>query len=120
MPFNSAPRLAAIDIGTNSFHMIMAAVRANGTFTVLGREKEVVRLGEGSTDMKHLSDAAITRGIAVLKRFTPTAYTPGAEIRAVATSAVREALNRDAFVERVRRDIWICQPLPQASGCATG
>ncbi|MBL0173967.1 MAG: Ppx/GppA family phosphatase [Ignavibacteria bacterium] len=107
MPFKDAPRLAAIDIGTNSFHMIVAAVRANGTFTVLGREKEVVRLGEGSTDMKHLSDAAITRGIAVLKRFKLIAENHGAEIRAVATSAVREALNREAFVERVRRDIGV-------------
>ena len=106
-PPHSATRLAAIDIGTNSFHMIVAAVRANGTFTVLGREKEVVRLGEGSSDMKHLSSEAMDRGIAVLKRFALIAENHEAEIRAVATSAVREALNRDRFVERVRAEIGI-------------
>jgi exopolyphosphatase/guanosine-5'-triphosphate,3'-diphosphate pyrophosphatase len=104
---HAGTRLAAIDIGTNSFHMIVAEVRANGNFTVLGREKEVVRLGEGSSDMKHLSDGAIDRGIAVLKRFALIAENHRAEIHAVATSAVREALNRDRFVERVRQEIGI-------------
>jgi exopolyphosphatase / guanosine-5'-triphosphate,3'-diphosphate pyrophosphatase len=100
--------LAAIDIGTNSFHLIVAEVGAvSGRFRVLDREKEIVRLGSGSSDMKHLSVAAMQRGIETLLRFKRIADAAGANIRAVATSAVREALNRDDFVQRVKNKAGI-------------
>jgi exopolyphosphatase / guanosine-5'-triphosphate,3'-diphosphate pyrophosphatase len=98
-------KLAAIDIGTNSFHLVVADVKNDGKFKVLGREKEVVRLGEGFSDMKHLGEPAMLRAIDVLKRFSQIIAHHGAAARAVATSAVREALNRDEFVARVRSEI---------------
>lgn len=104
---NVPRRLAAIDIGTNSFHLVVAETRPRGKFVVLDRDKEVVRLGEGMTDMKHLGDAAMGRALAVLKRFALIARTARAPVRAVATSAVREALNRDRFIRRVRRETGI-------------
>ena len=103
----SPTRLAAIDIGTNSFHLIVAEARPNGKFTVLGREKEVIRLGEGSSDMKRLGAAAMDRGMEALRRFSLIAEQHDARVRAVATSAVREASNRDVFVERVRAELGL-------------
>lgn len=100
-------RLAAIDLGTNSFHLVIADVKSNGKFTVLGKDKEVVRLGEGMSDMKHLSDEAMDRAVDTLRRFSLIAQTHDAPIRAIATSAVREAQNRDRFLQRVREELHI-------------
>ena len=100
--------LAAIDIGTNSFHVVIAEINVTtGRFRILVKDKEIVRLGSGSTDMKYISEAAMNRGIAALKRFQATAETYSAEIRAIATSAVREALNRDEFLRRVKSETGI-------------
>jgi exopolyphosphatase/guanosine-5'-triphosphate,3'-diphosphate pyrophosphatase len=91
--------VAAIDIGTNSFHLVVARPTGNNRFDILARDKEVVRLGTGSGDMKELQADAIERGVAALGRFRRIADTFGAEVYAVATSAVREAENRDEFLE---------------------
>ena len=100
---NPTKILAAIDIGTNSFHLVIAEVNlTSGRFRILGKDKEIVRLGSGSTDMKYISETAMNRGIAALKRFCTIAESHSAEIRAIATSAVREALNKDEFLRRVR------------------
>ncbi len=92
--------IAAIDIGTNSVHMVVARVVGNGRFEIITREKEMVRLGHGPGDMKELSDDAIDRGVAALGRCRTIADSFGAELHAVATSAVREAENRDVFLRR--------------------
>jgi exopolyphosphatase / guanosine-5'-triphosphate,3'-diphosphate pyrophosphatase len=102
------PRLAAIDIGTNSFHLIIVEVDTNtGSFNILGREKENVRLGSGSTDMKYLNDEAMARGIDALKRFKGLADSAEASVRAIATSAVREARNQREFIVRVNHETGI-------------
>jgi exopolyphosphatase/guanosine-5'-triphosphate,3'-diphosphate pyrophosphatase len=93
--------LAAVDIGTNSVHLVVARVDEN-SIEVLEREKEMVRLGSSAGDMKRLTPAAIDRGIEALARFRQVAEIRGATIRAVATSAVREAENRADFIERAR------------------
>ena len=61
--------IAAIDIGTNSIHMVIARQLDGGTPEILGREKDPVRLGRGSTDMKRLEADAIDRAVATLARF---------------------------------------------------
>ena len=99
--------LAAVDVGTNSLHLVVARVLPNRRFEVLASEKEVVRLGTGSGDMKQLSPAAIERGVACLSRFRQMAAVFGAELRAVATSAVREADNRHTVLERARRETGV-------------
>ncbi len=102
------PRLAAIDIGTNSFHLIIVEVDTKtGSFNILGREKENVRLGSGSTDMKYMNPEAIERGIESLKRFKGLADSAEASVRAIATSAVREAKNQQEFIKRVREETGI-------------
>lgn len=93
-------RIAAIDVGTNSVHMVVADVDAGG-FTVVATEKEVVRLGEGSDGMDHISPAALRRGVAAIVLMSHIADGLGARVRAVATSAVREASNKEEFLAAV-------------------
>ncbi len=105
---NQKKNFAAIDIGTNSFHLVAAEINTvTGRFKILGKEKEVVRLGSGSTDMKYLTEAVMNRGIAVLKRFRTVADAFHADVRAVATSAVREATNKPEFLRRVKMETGI-------------
>lgn len=91
---------AAVDIGTNSFHLIIVKVKNNGHFEIIDTDKEVIRLGEGSaSDIKQIHPESILRAIACLRRFKGIADSHNAELRAVATSAVRESLNKREFQE---------------------
>ena len=99
--------LAAVDIGTNSVHLVVARVRGPQGLEVLEREKEMVRLGSGGGDMKHLDEGAIDRGIAALARFREVADVHGAAVTAVATSAVREAENRRVFLQRASTEAGV-------------
>jgi exopolyphosphatase / guanosine-5'-triphosphate,3'-diphosphate pyrophosphatase len=103
-----AQRLAAIDMGTNSFHLVVVEFdKQNGSLKVIDREKVVVRLGSGITDMKHLSEDAMHRGIDALRKFKIIADNHEASIRAIATSAVREALNRLDFLKRIKSELGL-------------
>ncbi len=97
---------AAIDIGTNSIHLLVARVTPEG-FDVIASEKETVRLGSGLGRMRRLSTDAIDRGVAALTRMGQLAVAAGADISAVATSAVREADNADDFIDRVRAEAGV-------------
>ena len=99
--------LAAIDVGTNSIHLVVARPAGNQRFEILEREKEVVRLGRGSSDMKELTPEAIDRGVEALRRMRGIADVHEAAVRAVATSAVREAANREEFLERARAEAGV-------------
>jgi exopolyphosphatase/guanosine-5'-triphosphate,3'-diphosphate pyrophosphatase len=99
--------LSAIDLGTNSFHMIVVKVSDSGGIETLYREKENVRLGSGSSDYSLLTPDAIERGIACLKRFQGISKKYNAEIRAVATSAIREAENQKEFLEEAYKSTGI-------------
>jgi len=103
----SATRLAALDVGTNSFHLVVARTLADGRFEVITRHKDMVRLGQGGADMSHLSVEAIDRAIASLGRMARLAASHDAPVRAVATSAVREAKNADEFITRAARETGI-------------
>ncbi len=94
--------LAAIDIGTNSFHLIVVKIKNGGNFEIIDREREVIRLGEGNVgDIKFINPNAAKRAISALRRFKKIAESHDAKIRAVATSAVREALNKNEFIKQV-------------------
>ena len=98
-------RIAAIDIGTNSIHMIVAELRRDGGYRVVDKEKEMVQLGLSSLGGAPLSDEAIDRGVAAIAHMAEVARGWKAdEIVAVATSAVREAPNRRDFLRRVKEE----------------
>ena len=79
----------------------------DGGFEVVETEKETVRIGHGAGDMNQLEQDAIDRGIACLIRMQKIAASHNAEIRAVATSAVREAKNRFEFIRRAKKEAQI-------------
>jgi exopolyphosphatase/guanosine-5'-triphosphate,3'-diphosphate pyrophosphatase len=99
--------LAAIDIGTNSLHLVVARFDDEGHFEVIADEKEPVRLGSSGGDMKELTPEAIDRGIAALARFRQVADISDAPVTAVATSAVREAENAEVFIDRARDEAGV-------------
>ncbi len=85
----------------------MARPAGDGRFETLTREREVVRLGHGGGDMKEMSPEAVDRGIACLRRMRRIADSFDATLRAVATSAVREASNAGTFLARARDEAGI-------------
>jgi len=102
--------LAAVDIGTSSIHGVVARIvdAADGPrFEVLEREKAVVRLGAVAGDIRELAPDAIDRAVEALVRFVPLARRHGAPITAVATSAVREAENRQVLLDRAREEAGV-------------
>lgn len=101
-------RVAAIDVGTNSVHTVVADVNRAGNFDVIDRVKETIRLGRRSFETGRLGDDAMDLAVRTLASFRRVIELRKVDkLRAVATSAVREASNRDAFIKRIRRDTGI-------------
>src|SRR5215207_4128524 len=101
-------RIAAIDIGTNSIHMIVVQVRPDMSFEVIDREKAMVRLGAGGLGGRALTAEAMQLGLQTLVRFKKLAESNGVEeILAAATSATREARNGGEFLVRIARETGI-------------
>ena len=95
-------KLAAIDIGTNSIHMIVVNATGGRSFEIMEREKEMVKLGAGVFATKRLSDRAFESGLETIRRYVQLADQLGVdEIITAATSAIREAHNGDDFLEAV-------------------
>jgi exopolyphosphatase/guanosine-5'-triphosphate,3'-diphosphate pyrophosphatase len=101
-------RIAAIDIGTNSIHMIVVQVRPDLSFEVIDREKDMVRLGAGGLDGRSLTPTAMLAAMQTLSKFRRLAESHKVdEIVAAATSATREAENGGDFIADVDRQTGI-------------
>lgn len=99
---------AAIDMGTNSFHLIIVEKRKDGSFKIVDRERKVIRLGSDSKDdFKFISLEESKRALEILLGFKKLSSKYKAEIRAVATSAVREAQNKNKFIKNVLKETGI-------------
>ena len=100
----SIRKVAAIDIGTNSTHLLVASVDTTlGTFSIDQAEKSTTRLGERDPDTGQLSAAAMQRGFDTLRRFCDLATSHSVEqIVTAATSAVREAPNGREFLQKIK------------------
>ena len=105
----SSRRVAAIDIGTNSIHLLIAAVDpVLGSFNVVLAEKSTTRLGERDPERGDLSPAAIERGLQTLRHCRELAHSHGVEqIVTAATSAVREAPNGRDFLGTVQEQLGL-------------
>jgi exopolyphosphatase/guanosine-5'-triphosphate,3'-diphosphate pyrophosphatase len=93
--------ISAIDVGSNSFHMIIAEISGK-SFSIIRKEREVIRLGtwkEG--EEKIISEAEIDHAATILRRFRLLSDTYKSKTRAVATSAVRDASNSHEFVDKI-------------------
>jgi len=101
-------RLGAIDVGSNSIRLLVAEFDPQGGIKVIDEVKDQPRLAAGIAESNRLDEFAMARAIQTLGRMREVAERRGVRrILAVATSAVREAENGKAFVERVRREVGI-------------
>ena len=100
----SAVRLAAIDMGTNSIRLIVAEALRDGTYRILDDEKEVARLGRGLEHTGRMDERAMEQAAFAVARMKRIAEGFGVRaVRAVATSAAREAANGSELIKMVRR-----------------
>ncbi len=98
-------KLAVLDIGTNSIHMVLAELEPDLSYKILDRYKDITRLGDGTFKTHRLPDASMRRGLEVIKTQVTLARNKGYKrIKAVATSAVREAKNGGEFLKAVSRE----------------
>jgi exopolyphosphatase / guanosine-5'-triphosphate,3'-diphosphate pyrophosphatase len=96
------PVLAAIDVGSNALRLVIADVDADRHITTLEYVREPVRLGEDVFAGGTISDASIERASEAFRKFRDLIDKHGAKwVRAVSTSACREALNRELFLDRI-------------------
>jgi len=99
-PAESFPLIAAIDLGSNSFHMVLAKAD-HGEIRILERLGDKVQLAAGVDEDRLLSEEAMQRGLDCLRRFAQlTASLPEGAVRVVGTNALREARNRSEFIHR--------------------
>ncbi|TKB61983.1 MAG: Ppx/GppA family phosphatase, partial [Nitrospira sp.] len=104
-PPQPARRLAGIDIGTLTCRLLIADLASGHPLTALRSDRRILRLGEGVDQTMRLSSAAMDRVIHCLQEWRNVIDGYHVEATAVvATSAVRDAANRDDFLERVKRE----------------
>ena len=100
---HAPPRIAAIDIGTNSIRLAVAEVQPDGSYRILDEDREMTRLGHGLFDTGRLAEEPMAHSLRVLGRMKAIVEGFGVgELRTIATSAVREAANGREFV----REAW--------------
>jgi exopolyphosphatase/guanosine-5'-triphosphate,3'-diphosphate pyrophosphatase len=103
-----APRLAAIDIGTNSIRMIVAEGLKNGNYRILDDEKEATRIGRNLATTGRLDPEAVDASMQTLRRMKQIiAGYQVRELRAIATCAVREAADGEDFCRRVHDEVGL-------------
>jgi exopolyphosphatase/guanosine-5'-triphosphate,3'-diphosphate pyrophosphatase len=94
--------LAAVDLGSNSFHMVVAR-HSHGQIVIIDRLREMVRLAGGLSDSGRLDDAAAERALRCLERFGQRLRAMHADsVRVVGTNALRRARRKRWFLERAR------------------
>ncbi|WP_152425256.1 Ppx/GppA phosphatase family protein [Nafulsella turpanensis] len=100
-------KIAVIDLGTNTFHILIARVEADKV-EILHREKVAVKIGEGGINAQVIIEEAQARAISALRHFKAVADEYGVtEIYATATSAIRNASNREAITDRIFQETGI-------------
>jgi exopolyphosphatase / guanosine-5'-triphosphate,3'-diphosphate pyrophosphatase len=101
-------RIAALDLGSNSFHLLVADVNADGTFTPVTREKEMLRLGDDVARHGRIPPETVERAIGAVRRLRRLADGVGArEVIAKATSAIRSAANGSELVDRIEAETGV-------------
>lgn len=114
-PQHTPLTVAAVDCGTNSIRLLITRREADGTLTELTRENTIVRLGQGVDETGRFTPEAIERTRQALASYVERMRTEGVErVRMVATSATRDAANREDFFAMTREILGQIQPGAQA------
>ncbi len=101
-------RIAALDLGSNSFHLLVADVHPDGTFVPVAREKEMLRLGDDVARHGRIPEVSVERAVAAVRRCERLADALGArEVIAKATSAIRTAANGSELVDRIEAETGV-------------
>jgi exopolyphosphatase/guanosine-5'-triphosphate,3'-diphosphate pyrophosphatase len=101
-------RIAALDLGSNSFHLLIVEARPDGSFDTLVREKEMLRLGDVVAREGFLTEESIKRATDVVRRFRTIAETHGVdELVAYGTAALREASNGPEVTDRIEAETGV-------------
>jgi exopolyphosphatase/guanosine-5'-triphosphate,3'-diphosphate pyrophosphatase len=99
-----SPRVAALDLGSSSFHLVVAELAGDARFRVIERAKQRVQLGEDTFETGRISPIAFERGLSALRRLRVIIQRHAPEaVLAVATSAVRDADNGRHFLQSAMR-----------------
>jgi exopolyphosphatase/guanosine-5'-triphosphate,3'-diphosphate pyrophosphatase len=99
--------LGAIDVGTNAARLELARAHPDGALETLHYERAAVRPGEGVFESGIMDDIVADRLVGTMQRFASRCRIHGAQVRAVATSALRDAANADVVLQRVRDEAGI-------------
>ena len=100
--------IGIIDLGSNSVRLLLVRVHSDGSTTILNQVKHMVRLGEGGFTHNRLQEETMARTIAVLRGLAEMcAVYETTEIIAIATAAVRDAVNGPEFIRRVQEKTGI-------------
>ncbi|HVC25519.1 MAG TPA: Ppx/GppA phosphatase family protein [Acidimicrobiales bacterium] len=101
-------RIAALDLGSNSFHLLVVEARLDGSFVPLAREREMLRLGDLVARTGEIGEEATVRAVEVIRRFRAIYESQRTdEVVALGTAALREAVDGVAFVDRVREETGV-------------
>lgn len=101
-------RIAALDLGSNSFHLLVADAHPDGTFEPLARDKEMLRLGSLVAATGEIGETAAVAAVDVVGRFRALADSLGAdELVACATAAMRDARDSAAVVDRIEAETGV-------------
>jgi len=101
-------KIAIIDLGTNTFHLLIAEINSDYSYSIIHQENESVQLGKGGISINEIQTEAMERGFSTLKKFMEIIQ--NAKINkaiAIGTSALRNAKNGIQFTDKVEKDIGI-------------
>ncbi len=105
LTINKPTRVAVLDLGTNTFHLLIADIAEMEQPQILYRETIAVRLGEGGISEGRISGEAVARGINAIKLFRSQIDRYEAKaVKTVATSAIRSASNGNEFIENIKSE----------------
>lgn len=96
-------KIAIIDMGTNTFHLLMAEADENGTYHIFHRDRLAVKIGKGGINQGHITDEGLGRALLAMQSFKNTIDQQGVtNIYAFGTSALRNAVNKDEVVKKIK------------------
>jgi len=100
-------KLAIIDLGTNTFHLLIAEKQGD-SFHIIHRDRQAVKIGKGGINRHMITDDGLARALKTLKEFKQKINTAGkAQIFAFGTSALRNAKNGSAIVQEIKKETGI-------------